>query len=96
MIAIIASFTVTADNAAAFETIARQLEKDTKANEPGVKLYNLVRSAKDPTQYRMMELYDDQAAVDSHMKSDWFRAAGPKLAPLVEGRIVIESFSVVD
>jgi quinol monooxygenase YgiN len=96
MIAIIATFTVTADNAAAFEAVAGELAKATNANEPGVQLYKLVRSAKDTTQYRMMELYDDQAAVDSHMASDWFKAAGPKLGALVEGRIQIDSYAVVD
>lgn len=96
MIAIIATFTVTSDNAAAFEAVAGELAQATLANETGVSLYKLVRSTKDATQYRMMELYADQAAVDMHMASEWFKAAGPKLGGLVEGRIQIESYSVVD
>jgi quinol monooxygenase YgiN len=94
MIAIIALFTVAEANAAAFEAAAGELVAATRANEPGTRLYTLVRSAKDPTQYRMMELYEDQAAVDAHMASDWFKAAGPKLGPLLDGRPVIEQYTV--
>lgn len=76
MIAIIATFTVPEDKAEAFEAIAGELVAATNANEPGVKLYTLVRSAAEPTQYRMMELYENQAAIDAHMASEWFRAGG--------------------
>ncbi|MDO7842216.1 putative quinol monooxygenase [Sphingomonas immobilis] len=95
MIAIIASFTVPEDKAEAFEAIAGELVAATNANEPGVKLYTLARDKKDPTQYRMMELYEDQAAVDTHMASDWFKAAGPKLGGVLDGRPKIEQFTVV-
>jgi quinol monooxygenase YgiN len=94
MIAIIATFTVAEANAEAFEAVANALVAATRANEPGVKLYTLVRNGKEPTQYRMMELYDDQAAVDSHMASEWFKAAGPKLGPLLDGRLKIEQYAV--
>jgi quinol monooxygenase YgiN len=93
MIAIIALFTVAEANAEAFEAAAGELVAATRA-EPGNKLYTLVRSAKDPTQYRMMELYEDQAAVEAHMASDWFKAAGPKLGPLLDGRPKIEEYTV--
>ncbi|AYJ85405.1 antibiotic biosynthesis monooxygenase (plasmid) [Sphingomonas paeninsulae] len=96
MIAIIATFTINAENAAAFEAVAGELVKATNANEPGVQLYKLVHNAKDPTQYRMMELYDDQAAVDAHMASEWFKAAGPKLGGLIEGRMQLERYAVID
>ncbi|MET0374438.1 MAG: antibiotic biosynthesis monooxygenase [Rhizorhabdus sp.] len=95
MIAIIATFTVAEANAAAFEAIAGELVAATTANEPGVKLYTLVRDRKDATKYRMLELYEDQAAVNSHMSAEWFKAAGKKLGAVLEERLVIEQYSVV-
>lgn len=42
-----------------------------------------------------MELYADQATVDAHMASDWFKAAGPKLGALIEGRPQLERYETV-
>jgi len=94
MIAIIATFSVAPENAAAFEAAAGELVTATNAKEPGVKLYTLVRNAKEPTQYRMMELYADQAAIEFHTASEWYKAAGPKLGPLLAGRPQIEQYTV--
>jgi quinol monooxygenase YgiN len=95
MIGLIATFTVTEENAAAFEAVATELASATRAGEPGNKLYQLVRNQKEPTQFRMMELYADQAAVEAHMASDWFKAAGPKLMALIEGRMLLERYNAL-
>jgi quinol monooxygenase YgiN len=34
----------------------------------------------------MWEMYTDQAAVESHMGSQWFKDWGPQLAPFMGGR----------
>ena len=94
MISIIATFIVSRANAEAFEAVAAELVAATRANEPGVKLYTLVRNAKDPTQYRMIEMYEDQAALDAHMTSDWFKAIGPKLMPLLDARLKIAQYTL--
>lgn len=95
MIGLIATFTVTEENAAAFETVATDLANATRAGESGNKFYQLVRNQKEPTQYRMMELYEDQSAVEAHMASDWFKAAGPKLMALIEGRMLLERYHAI-
>ena len=38
----------------------------------------------------MLELYKDQAAVDHHGGTEYFRAAGPKFAGVLAGRPEIE------
>ena len=95
MIEIIATFTVTEANAEAFEAAVAELAAATRANEPGVSLYQLVRNRKDPTQYRLMELYAEQATVDAHMTSPWFQEAGPKLGALIEGRPLLERYDTI-
>ena len=95
MIGIIATFTVLEENAAAFEAAAGQLAEATRAGEPGAKLYQLVKSLADPIQYCMMELWEDQAALDNHVTTEWYKAAGPVVAPLLAGRPKLERYSTV-
>ncbi|MEP0728286.1 MAG: antibiotic biosynthesis monooxygenase, partial [Parasphingorhabdus sp.] len=41
-------------------------------------------------EYKVLERYVDQEALDAHGKSDHFRASGPKLAPCMAAAPVIE------
>ncbi len=77
---------------AAFATLAAKV----RAGEPGNKLYRLCRSRADANTYVVMELYDDQAAVEAHGKSDHFRAAGPALGACLAGRPEVEYLDTVD
>ena len=65
-IVLLATFTVRADSADAFEAVIARLAPQVRATEPGVTLYQLARSKDDPLVYRMWETYADQAAVDAH------------------------------
>ena len=42
-----------------------------------------------------MEVYQDQAALEAHGKSDHFKAAGPKLGPTLAGRPDVAYFDSV-
>jgi len=95
MIAVTATFKVAPENAEAFEAVIAELTAATLANEPGVSLYQLGRSQKDPTFYRLLELYADKEALDAHMNSEWFKAAGPKLGALLAERPLLEKFDTV-
>ena len=96
MIGVVATMKVKPDQVAAFEDAMGQLVKATRANEPSVKVYQFCRSQKEPTTYIVMELYQDQATLDAHMKSDWFRGAGPKLQPCLAERPVLDKFDTVE
>lgn len=95
MIALVASFKVEPANSEAFEAVIAELTAATLANEPGTKLYQLCRSKKDPTTYRLLELYESQEALDTHMQSEWFKSAGPKIGELVAERPVLEKLDTV-
>jgi len=43
----------------------------------------------------VMEIYQDQAALDAHGKTEYFKAAGPKIAPTMAGRPEILYFDSV-
>ena len=79
MIAIIATLSVRPDRIEPFEARFLQLVAAVKAEEPGARMYQLVRSATDVGDYRVMEVYEDQAALDRHMGSEHFKAAGRDL-----------------
>ena len=66
-----------------FEAVAKELVAKVNANEPGCKLYALHRNEAAGT-YVFMERYTDQAAVEAHRATDYFKALGPKMGEYME------------
>jgi len=66
-----------------------------RANEPGNKLYQLVRNKKNPQEYAVMELYEDEAALEAHREQPHFKDAQPKLGPCLAGKPDIKYFDTV-
>lgn len=94
MLAVIAKLNVREGKEAEFEPVMLELAGQVRANEPGNHLYTLV---KDPDgAYYVMELYEDQAALDAHGKSEHFKAAGPKFAGLMGGPPEVTRCTVVE
>ena len=54
--------------------------------EPGTLAYILHKNDKDPTEYTYYEVYQDQAAFESHGKTDHMKAFGGKIGALLAGR----------
>jgi quinol monooxygenase YgiN len=96
MIGAIATIKIQADKCAEFEGHFTKLAAQVRAHEPGCLLYRLAKSRDEPATYKVMELYADQAAVDHHMGTAYFQAAGQNLAPLVSAAPVIEVLDVID
>jgi quinol monooxygenase YgiN len=90
MIGVIATLKVQDGKNAEFEGVFRDLVAQVRANEKGNLAYALTKSRADPNTYKVLELYTDQAALDHHGQTDYFRAAGPKLGPCLAGRPEIE------
>ncbi|MBV9330115.1 MAG: antibiotic biosynthesis monooxygenase [Alphaproteobacteria bacterium] len=94
-IGIVATLKVQPGKGGEFEKIFADLADQVRANEPGNSLYQVFKSRKDADTYVVMEIYSDQAALDAHGKSDYFKAAGPKLGPTLAGRpdiLYLDSF----
>ena len=68
-----------------FEAVAKELVAKVNANEPGCKLYAL-HHGEAPNTYVFMERYVDQAAVEAHRASDYFKALGRKMGEYMDGR----------
>jgi quinol monooxygenase YgiN len=90
MIGVIAILKVQDGKNAEFEGVFGDLATQVRANEKGNLAYQLTKSRTDPNTYKVLELYTDQAALDHHGQTEYFRAAGPKLGPCLAGRPEIE------
>jgi quinol monooxygenase YgiN len=95
MIALVVTMTVAPENQPAFEAAMGEMARASLENEPGVKLYQLCKSREDPSLYRLFENYADQAALDSHLQTPWYKAAGPIVGPLLSGPVTMEFLDTV-
>ncbi len=96
MIGIIATLKAQDGKSVQFEQIFRQLAALVKANEPGVLVYQLARSRSEPNTYRVMEVYRDQATVDDHIATDYFKDLFGQLQALMSGPPGIEMVDPID
>lgn len=94
-IGIVATLKVQSGKGKELEDVFKDLAQKVRTSESGNRLYQLFKSRKDADTYIVMEIYDDQAALEAHGKSDHFRAAGPRLAPVMGGRPDIQYFDSV-
>jgi quinol monooxygenase YgiN len=85
-ISVIAKLKVQPGKEADFEAAAKQMIATVKESEPGTLTYILHKNTKDPTEFVYYEVYQDQAAFDSHGKTDHMKAFGGKIGSLLAGR----------
>jgi quinol monooxygenase YgiN len=85
MIGIVATLKVKPGMEQPFEAVAKELVAKVNANEPGCRLYAL-HHGEQPNTYVFMERYADQAAVDAHRATDYFKALGRKMGEYLDGR----------
>ena len=95
MIGVIATLRVKSGQSKAFEAVFAQLAAQVRANEDGNLAYQLCRSRSEADTYKVLEIYRDEAALEAHRDSEHFRAAGPGLGPLLEGRPEVELLDAV-
>ena len=83
MIGIVAKVKVKAGSEAAFETAAREMVACTRT-EPGCIDYALWRTDR-PDTYAFVERYQDEGAMEAHVKSEHFRRIGRQFRELFDG-----------
>ncbi|BBB13478.1 putative quinol monooxygenase [Sphingopyxis sp. FD7] len=88
-IGIIATLRVQPGKEEAFEGVFAELAAAVSANESGNSYYKLFRTETAGV-YKVMECYDNDAAVEAHRASEHFRRLGAKLGPCLAGAPEIE------
>jgi quinol monooxygenase YgiN len=92
---IVATVTVKPDKIKAFTEAAKEIiEKSNK--EAGCKSYQLYQDPYDKTKFVFVEEYKNQAAIDAHFASDYFKAFGPKISDLVVAPAKIKIISMAN
>jgi quinol monooxygenase YgiN len=94
-ITVIAKLKVKPGSEAAFEAAGKEMIGTVKTAEPGTLTYILHKNTKDPSEFIYYEVYQDQAAFDSHGKTDHMKAFGGKIGTLLAGRPEIAILSEV-
>ncbi len=94
-IGVVATIKIQDGKNAEFEAAATEMMGLVKAHEPGNKLYQFCKSKKEATTYVVMEIYADQSALETHGKSDHYRAFGGKIGGLLAGRPDVQFFDTV-
>lgn len=94
-IGVIARVKVVTGKGPEFEAAFAVQAAGVRANEPANKLYQLVRSRDDADAYVVMELYDDDAALEAHRAAPHIVANRPQMAPLIAQRTVVEIYDAV-
>jgi quinol monooxygenase YgiN len=90
---IVAKLTVKPERVKVFTEAAKEMiEKSNK--ETGCKSYQLYQDPYDNTKFVFVEEYKNQAAVDAHFASDYFKAFGPKISDMVAEPSKIKIISV--
>lgn len=89
-IGVIATLRVQPGKEEEFEGIFGELASAVRANEPSNSFYKLFRTAETGV-YKVLECYENEAAIETHRKSDHFRSLGAKLGPCLAGAPEIES-----
>ena len=95
MIGVVAVIRAKEGREAEFEQAFAEMTAGVKANEPGNRMYQLTRSRAEPRLYKVLEMYDDQAALEAHGASDHYKEGGRKLRDLAEGRPEVEVLDAV-
>jgi quinol monooxygenase YgiN len=72
----------------AFEELAKTLVAAVHANEPGCLLYTLFK-AEEPNTYVFLERYQDEAALQAHRSTAYFKDIGRKMGEHMDGRAQI-------
>jgi quinol monooxygenase YgiN len=94
-IGVVATIKIQPGKNAEFEAVTKELMAAVRANEKGNHYYNFCKSRTDETTYVVLEMYEDQTALEAHGKSDHFRTIGAKMGPFLAGRPEVQYLDAV-
>ncbi|MGV7214675.1 putative quinol monooxygenase [Bradyrhizobium sp. UFLA05-112] len=95
MFGTVATTKIKEDKSAEFEELATELVKKVNENEQGCLLYRLYHGEM-PNTYVFMERYADQAAVDAHLSTEYFRTLTGAMAEFMDGKPTIHRLKQVE
>lgn len=89
MIGIVMHVRTKPDKSNEFAQLMAQLQKDVRANEPDVLVYQVMRSDDDPALFLVTEVFADEAAYLAHPEMPYHKAMAAAGWACVDGQPVI-------
>ena len=72
MLALIVEFRIETAHIAAFEHAIAENARASRETEPGCRQFDVCRDPADPSFFFLYESYDDEAAIDAHLRAPHF------------------------
>lgn len=85
MYQIAVSFTVEPEHRDDFIRVALKTGRDSLANEPGTRGFDLIADAENPNLFYLSEVYDDEQAFNAHAGGPYFGAFFTEASPYATG-----------
>ena len=88
MLALVVEFRIRALHIEAFDGAIRANARASLDAEPGCRQFDVCRDPTDPASFFLYELYDDEAAIQAHLRSPHFLQMDATTAGWVESKVV--------
>ena len=88
MLALVVEFRIAAAHIAAFEREILENARASRETEPGCRQFDVCRDPADPAAFFLYELYDDEAAIQAHLRTAHYRHMDEVSAGWVESKMV--------
>jgi autoinducer 2-degrading protein len=88
MQALVVEFRIRPKFIAAFEAAIEKNARLSRDTEPGCRQFDICRDPAEPALFFLYELYDDEAAIQAHLKSAHFLQMNEATAPWVDAKQV--------
>jgi len=94
-VALVVTMKPKAGRASELETVLADFIPQVYANSAGVMHFQLMRTP-DPGVYKLVEIFETEAALAAHRASPHTAAFRPKLAEVLEEATVVEQFTAIE
>ncbi len=88
MLALVVEFRIEPAHVDAFDAAIRANARASLEREPGCRQFDVCRDPDDAALFFLYELYDDEAAIQAHLRSPHFLQMSADTASWVEAKVV--------
>jgi quinol monooxygenase YgiN len=88
MQALVVEFRIKPAHVDAFDVAIRANAQASVEREPGCRQFDVCRDPTEPTLFFLYELYDDEDAIQAHLRSAHFLQMDAATAPWVDAKVV--------
>ena len=88
MLALVVEFRIRSAFIEAFDSAIEENARLSRETEPGCRQFDVCRDAGDPALFFLYELYDDEAAIQAHLRSPHFLQMDAATAGWLESKTV--------